>query len=186
MEPIQLLSDEKIRAALREGEEAVIVIFHRTIGQLAARPQALEDRVSRNSHSRNSGKPPSGDGLNKPAPQSQRKRRGWESGGKTGHEGRMLKAVQHPEHFQVHALKQRQHCQASLEQVHPNGVEKRQVFDLPRLRVEATQHQAEIKSYPPFGTENKASFPDGVTQPVQYGSEVKSLTVYLNAYQMIP
>lgn len=105
MEPIQLLSDEKIRAAFREGEEAVIVIFHRTIGQLAARPQALEDRVSRNSHSRNSGKPPSGDGLNKPAPQSQRKRRGWESGGKTGHEGRMLKAVQHPEHIQVHALK---------------------------------------------------------------------------------
>lgn len=184
MEPILLPSDEEIRAAYREGEEAVIALFHRTIGQLAARVQALEDRVSKNS--RNSGKPPSSDGLNKPAPKSQRKRHGRKSGGQTGHEGHTLKAVQHPEHVQVHVVKQCQHCQASLEQVKPNGVEKRQVFDLPPLRVEVTEHQAEIKCCPQCDMENKASFPEGVTQPVQYGPEVKSLAVYLNAYQMIP
>lgn len=68
MEPIQLPSDEEIRNAHHEGEEAVLALFHRTIGQLAARLQVLEDRVSKNS--KNSGKPPSSDGLNKPAPKA--------------------------------------------------------------------------------------------------------------------
>jgi hypothetical protein len=46
MEPILLPSDEEIRSAYREGEEAVIALFHRTKSQLAARVQTLEDRVS--------------------------------------------------------------------------------------------------------------------------------------------
>jgi transposase len=86
----------------------------------------------------------------------------------------------------VHAVKQCQDCQSSLEQVKPNGVEKRQVFDLPPLRMQVTEHQEEIKCCPQCGNENKASFSEVVTQPVQYGPEVKSLAVYLNAYQMIP
>jgi hypothetical protein len=72
MESFQLPSDEEIGAAYDQGKEAVIALFHRTIGQLAARVQALEDQVSKNS--RNSGKPPSSDGLAKPAPKSLRKR----------------------------------------------------------------------------------------------------------------
>jgi hypothetical protein len=74
MEPFPLPSDEEIGAAYDESKEAVIALFHRTVGQLAARVQTLEDRVSRNS--RNSGKPPSSDGLAKPAPKSLRKRNG--------------------------------------------------------------------------------------------------------------
>ncbi len=74
----------------------MIALFHRTVGQLAARIQVLEDRVSKNS--RNSGMPPSSDGLNKPAPKRQRKRHGKKSGGQPGHEGHCLKAVAHPEH----------------------------------------------------------------------------------------
>ena len=106
MEPTQLPTDEEIREAYRQGEEAVIVLFHRTVGQLAARLQALEDRVSKNS--RNSGKPPSSDGLNKPAPKSQRKRHGRRSGGQPGHEGHTLKAVAKPDEVKVHLVKHMQ------------------------------------------------------------------------------
>lgn len=184
MEPFQLPSDEEIRAAYEQGKEAVVELFHRTVGQLAVRIQALEDRVSKNS--RNSGKPPSSDGLSKPAPKSQRKGSGRKSGGQPGHKGHTLKAVTHPDHTQFHGVKQCRHCQASLEQVEASGIEKRQVVDLPPMKVEVTEHQVEIKRCPQCGEESKASFPEGVTQPVQYGPEIKALAVYLNQYQMIP
>ncbi len=184
MEPFQLPSDEEIGAAYDQGKEAVVVLFHRTVGQLAARVQALEDRVSKNS--RNSGKPPSSDGLAKPAPKSLRKRQGKKSGGQPGHKGNTLKAVAHPDHIQVHSVKQCKRCQAALEQVSAINLEKRQVFDLPKPRVEVTEHQGEIKHCPACGAENRASFPEGVTQPVQYGPEIRALAVYLNQYQMLP
>jgi len=68
MERLQLPTDEEIGKAYDQSKEAVIALFHDTIGPLAARIQVLEDYVSKNS--RNSGKPPSSDGLNKPAPKS--------------------------------------------------------------------------------------------------------------------
>ena len=184
MEPFQLPSDDEIRAAYREGEEAVIALFRKTAGVLAARIQALEDRVAKNSH--NSGKPPSSDRLSKPAPKSQRKRHGRKSGGQLGHEGHTLKAVAHPEHVQIHPVKRCHHCQASLDEVGATGVEKRQVFDLPPIRVEVTEHQTEIKRCPHCGADTQANFPKGVTQPVQYGPEIKAVAVYLNQYQMLP
>ena len=184
MESFQLPTDEEIGAAYDEGKEAVIALFHRAVGQLAARVQALEDRVSKNS--RNSGKPPSSDGLTKSAPKSLRKRHGKKTGGQPGHKGHTLKAVTHPDHIQVHSVKQCHRCQASLEAVENTDIDKRQVFDLPKPHVEVTEHQAEIKRCPACGTENRASFPEGVTQPVQYGPEIRALAVYLNQYQMLP
>jgi len=184
MESLQLPGDKEIGEAYDQGKEAVITLFHNSIRQLAARVQVLEDRVSKNSG--NSGKPPSSDGLNKPAPKSQRKRHGKKSGGQPGHEGQTLKAVTHPEHVKNHPVKVCRCCQRSLEEVAAARVEKRQVFDLPLLKVEVTEHQAEIKRCPHCGTETRAVFPAGVTQPVQYGPEIKSLAVYLNQYQLLP
>jgi transposase len=168
-------SHEEICEAYGQSEEAVIALFERTIGQLAARIAVLEDQAAQNS--RNSSKPPSSDGLGKPAPRSLRKLSGKKSGGQPGHKGHTLKAVEQPEHTQVHPVEQCRCCQAGLADVAVRGHQKRQVFDLPAVRVEVTEHQAEIKKCPGCGATNKAKFPVGVTEAVQYGPRLKAQAV---------
>jgi transposase len=187
MEPYQLPSDEEVRQAYQQGEEAVVGLVRKLTDNfkvLAFRMQALEDRLAKNSS--NSGKPPSSDGLNKPSPKSLRKRHGRKSGGQPGHAGHTLKTVEHPDREVMHRVSRCQHCQRSLEEVEVSGIEKRQVFDVPKVHIEVTEHQAEIKRCPHCGEISKADFPEGVTQPVQYGPEIKAQAVYFNQYQLLP
>jgi len=184
MEPLRLPSDEEINTAYEQGKEAVVTLIHNSLQQLMVRIQTLEDQIAKNS--RNSGKPPSSDGYDRPAPKSLRKRSRKKSGGQVGHIGYTLKAVEKPEHVEVHQVEQCVHCHSSLKKVKVNRYEKRQVFDVPRVRVEVTEHQAEVKDCPQCGTSNRGEFPAGVTQPVQYGDEIKAQMVYFNHYQMLP
>ena len=187
MEPIKVLSEAEIRATYHQGEDAIvdlILSMNQSILVLSQRVQILEDRLSKDSH--NSNKPPSSDGLKKPAPKSLRKRHHRKSGGQPGHLGMTLQAVSHPDKVEMHRVKRCSHCQASLVRVTAEAVEKRQVFDLPPTRIEVTEHQAEIKRCPHCGEVTRADFPEHVTQPVQYGPEIKAQMVYLNQYQMIP
>ena len=182
-----LPTEVEVRAAYREGEEAVVELFRRmneTIFQLIGRIQTLEDQLAKNSS--NSSKPPSSDGYHKPSPKSLRKRHQKKSGGQPGHSGYTLKAVEHPDHIEIHPVRQCLYCHAGLDEVEASSHEKRQVFDVPRVRIEVTEHQAEIKCCPQCGEVNKAVFPEWITQPVQYGAEIKAQAVYFNQYQMLP
>ena len=187
MEPIRKLSEEQIRAIYHQGEDAVVELIqsmNKTIILLAERVQILEDRLAKNS--KNSGKPPSTDGLSKPSPKSLRKRHGKKSGGQAGHQGNTLKTVEKPDYTEIHRVQACECCQRDLARVKVEGVEKRQVFDIPKVKMAVTEHQAEIKICPHCGEKNKGKFPEGVSQAVQYGVETKTVAVYFNQYQMIP
>jgi hypothetical protein len=67
-------SEERMRTAYDQGAEAVVKVFQElseVIVTLTMRVVELEDQLAKNS--RNSGKPPSSDGYEKPAPKSRRK-----------------------------------------------------------------------------------------------------------------
>lgn len=184
---MKAISPEEALAIYHAGPEAVV----KTICELSAklveleeRLKALEDQIAKNS--RNSSKPPSSDGLKKPTPKSLRNSSGKPTGGQKGHEGYTLETVENPDHTVKHPVDECGHCGHSLKDVVAKDHERRQVFDLPSLQLEATEHQAEIKQCPHCGAENKGHFPEGVNGPAQYGQRMKALMVYLSTYQFIP
>jgi transposase len=142
-----------------------------------------EDQLAKNS--RNSSKPPSTDGFQKPAPKSLREKSARPSGGQPGHAGKTLAMVEKPDRTERHRVKRCECCGRSLAACPSEGIEKRQVHDLPPLRLIVTEHRAEIKRCS-CGHLNKAEFPEGVNAPVQYGPIVKASAVYLKNYQFLP
>lgn len=191
MEAIQQPSEAEIRATFHEGEDAVVELVFGLVNdwtgilrQLEGRIQALEDQLAKNSG--NSSKPPSSDGLKKKRPNSLRHKSSKKSGGQVGHPGKTLKAVTNADHVQVHRVKRCQHCQANLEEVEAQGCQKRQVFDIPPVKVEVTEHQAEVKSCPQCHQTTVGEFPSGVSQPVQYGERLKAQMVYFHEYHFVP
>jgi transposase len=174
--------EELLAQARRRPEEIVEHVL-----ALEAKVRDLEGRLALNSA--NSGKPPSTDGLEKPAPRSLRVKTGRKPGGQPGHPGRTLEQVKTPDHTLIHSLQTCScgHCGGvSLEDAPVIDYERRQVFDLPPMRLEVTEHRAEIKCCPVSGLNVRATFPSGVDAPVQYGPHFRGFMLYFSNEQILP
>lgn len=180
-----LTRDELIVMARKKPEILVDLIFtlQEQNQRLGARIQSLEQQLAKNSG--NSSKPPSSDGYQKPAPKSLRKPSGKKSGGQPGHEGNTLARVENPDHIVIHPLNSCV-CGADLSKTPAQDYESRQVFDLPKPKLDVTEHRCEIKECFNCGERSTASFPEEITAPAQYGSSLRSFLVYLKDGQLLP
>ena len=166
---------------------ALVLRLEALVRRLRAELKELKNRLAQNST--NSGKPPSTDGLAKPAPKSLRKKSGRKPGGQEGHPGKTLQPVAQPDHTVVHAL---DHCPCghcpgrSLRREPVLDYEKRQVFELPTRLLAVTEHRAEIKRCPVSGLAVRAEFPPEIQAPAQYGPRFKAVQSYLNTEHFIP
>jgi transposase len=148
---------------------------------LQERVEKLEQKISKNSH--NSSKPPSSD-MNREL-KSLRDKTGKTSGGQPGHQGNSLHQVANPDHIQEHTVHGRCSCGHDLAKGKRIGWERRQVFDLPPITLEVTEHRAEVRECS-CGQQHTALFPKGVEAPVQYGERVRAIVTYCTTYQLIP
>jgi transposase len=152
------------------------------VNTMQARIKELEGRLALNS--RNSSKPPSSDGLSKPAPKSLRKRGERTTGGQKGHSGNTLRQSERVD--QVIEHKSGPLCtlcqQALLEH---EVIEARQVFELPVLRAQVIEHRL-LRARCTCGATHEGLWPEGINAPTQYGANVKALGVHLNQYHLLP
>lgn len=167
--------------SVTEKDELIRALFAQ-VAALTAKVSELEGRLALNSH--NSSKPPSTDGLNKPRPKSLRQAGQKPAGGQKGHPGHTLKQVEHPDHIETHAPPR--HCTVcSGLLTDAVVVETRQVFDIPPLSFEVTEHRL-LEAYCTCGKVHRGEFPAAVSAPVHYGPRIKAAVVHLTHHHMMP
>ena len=86
--------DKETLISISQALQQQVRQLEQVVAEQAAVIQSLRDQLAKNS--RNSGKPPSSDGLKKPRTRSLRRKTGRRSGGQKGHEGHTLKMVEQP------------------------------------------------------------------------------------------
>ena len=179
---------ERLVATLAEQVASVaarVTVMEAENAELRAENAELRGRLGTDSH--NSSKAPSSDGPeSRPRPKSRREPSGRKSGGQPGHVGQTLRQVETPDEIVVHAPLACRGCGQRLDEAAVVRRERRQVLDLPPVRVQVTEHQAETRRCAGCGVETSGPFPGGVEAPVQYGTGVASLAVYLNQEQLLP
>jgi transposase len=152
--------------------------------KLEARIMELEKRLNKNSS--NSSKPPSSDGLKRKPKSLRPKNTGRKPSGQPGHPGQTLRQSEAPDIVVEIPLVICPHCSGDLKEEPVASVEKRQVFDLPPIKIQVTEYQAERKVCPHCGRLLTAAFPSGVSAPAQYGPAVQAAMAYLNVRHVIP
>src|SRR4051794_9028215 len=135
---------------------------------------------------RTSSKPPSTDGLDKPAPKSLRGRSGRKPGGQPGREGRTLRQVAVPDEVVVHEPAACAGCGSALSVDGPAvRIVRRQVFDIPTVTVRVVEHRLICRRCS-CGALTPAAGPAGVSAPVTYGPNAAAIAVYLCLGQHLP
>lgn len=164
-------------------QAALIEELQGQVTELRAEVAELRGRLGQNS--RNSSKPPSSDGYEKPSPKSLRRPSGRKPGGQPGHQGRHLKQVERPDEVIRHVPGCCGTCGGDLHAADVVAEEARQVFDLPSVRLRVTEHRAERRRCA-CGATSAAPFPQGVSAPVSYGPGLRALALYLICFQHLP
>ncbi len=147
----------------------------------------LELRSRLKSNSKNSSRPPSTDGYEKPKPKpkSQRKRSGNKPGKQPGAKGKHLSPVLEPDETINHIPDHCNGCGKELDDARIVGEVRRQVFDLPPVSAIVTEHCAQRRRCS-CGIETLATFPKDATGPTCYGPNIRALVCYLVVRQHIP
>ena len=138
-----------------------------------------------NKDSKNSSKPPSTDNGFKDKANSKAKKKKLR-GSQIGSKGTNLKKVDNPDIVKILVVPNCKNCNHNLEEIDSKLISTKQIFDIPKIKIEVTEFQQHSKICPYCNLTNKPEYPKNLKSYVQYGDNIKGLVTYLNTYQMIP
>jgi len=154
---------------------AMVADLTARLEQAMARIAELEARLK--TSSTNSSKPPSSDGLAKPAPKSLRSRSGRRPGRPKGQDGVTLERFADPDVIR-HVPTVCAGCGESLADAPEVDMTWRQVVDVPPVQPQVTEHQM-ITLRCRCGHHTTAPAPPQATAPIVYGPRLAGIGVYL-------
>ena len=173
---------EAENAALQEQVRELAVLREQVVA-LATQVEELRARLAKDS--RNSSKPPASDGL-KRKPKSLRQRSGKKPGGQLGHRGQTLHLVATPDVVVEHRPAACAACGTPLDDAPIVVRERRQIHELPPVRLHVTEHQRLQLRCPSCAHVSAGAFPAEVPSRAQYGQRVRARAVYLVEAQCVP
>ena len=135
-------------------------------------------------NSNNSSVPPSKD-ENRPKRKSLREKSNKKVGGQKSREGKTLNMVETPDIIEKHLPEYCNCCGNNISKITAEFVGKRQIFDIPEIKVQVTEHQV-FKRKCICGHETIINFPIQANAPVSYGNNIESLIGYFHTRQYIP
>jgi len=161
-------ANARLRELLAERDELITELrvqvaesgeLREQVEQLRREMADLAARVKQNS--KNSSRPPSSDGLGKPAPKSLRESTGRKPGRPKGQPGVTMELTGHPDHVVRHEPGCCGSCGAGLGGARETGMRRRQVTEIPPVKAEVTEHQMIERECPGCGARTRAQAPDG-------------------------
>lgn len=174
---------EAENAALR-AQVGELAALREQVALLSEQVQTLQGRLAKDSH--NSSKPPASDGLARKT-RSLRRRSGKSPGGQLGHRGETLRLVATPDAVVEHRPPVCAACQLPLPDDAPVVLrDRRQVQELPPVRLRVTEHQALHVQCPACRTVTVGMFPIEAPSRAQYGPRLRAFAVYLVEQQLVP
>jgi len=162
---------------LREEE---LLFMQQQMISLVERIKELEHQLKKDSS--NSHKPPSSDSFRKPI-QNNREKSNKSQGAQPGHKGTTLTMADTPDKIIFHPVGGKCDCGRELKNQLTINLQRSQVIDIPEKLKEITEHQIEVKQC------KCGQIYYGKTMsmaPVQYGSRIKAMSVYMNNYGLLP
>ena len=173
-------------AALNEKiavQNETILRLYDTIKVLSEEIALLKERLNKNS--KNSSKPPSTDGFDKPKPMSLRKPSGKKQGAQPGHQGNGFSLLTEPDELLFHKPDA---CNGCLNADHCricSSSENRYVVDI-KVTTTTAAHRTTSYSCPKLnGAIISGSFPSNITSTMQYGDNLEALAIALNTSGMM-
>ena len=178
----QLMAQIEYLTAQNNALTATVDSMNQTIFELNQTIRELKEQLNKNS--KNSSKPPSSDGLKKPAVKKDRSLRessGKKQGAQEGHNGTHLSVTISPNHTQNHMHSDCEGCPYRNSCLDKACIkETRHEIDAV-VKVDVTAHNLiKVHECPLHGGCREGSFPADIKATVQYGKNLQAMVVAFN------
>ena len=171
--------DIKLEELMELDKEEIIKVLFAIIQKQAEEIAELKAQINQNSN--NSSKPPSSDGLAKPAVKSLREKSGKKAGGQKGHKGHGLKIEQEADEEVIVTPLHCPNCARNLSNEPMFHADTRYVYDV-EIKIKLIKYDIQETICPGCAATVKGSAPEECKGTVNYGGAIRALCVVLTNY----